>query len=100
MSTAAEREKARQTRSERELAAQGEGFTPAQPAPAAAPVKPKAKPKEAIGTGRNQAQQNFDRLSADLRKQIDAARKTGDNTLAAKLEARLAELRKMTEESQ
>jgi len=98
-SDARKNETARQTRTERELAkleSEEQGSAPA----AAEPVKPKAKPKEKVGTGRNDANANFVRLSAGLRKQIQTAKSAGNNTLAAKLEARLAELKKMTEQSQ
>lgn len=89
--TAAEREKNRRGKSAAAIAAldASEQGTPTKP------KKPKkAAPRERVGTGRDDSQTNFDRLAAGLRSRISAARKTGDNTLAAKLEARLAELRK------
>jgi len=93
--TVAEKEKARQTRTERELQALGEGTKPSRPRPVRTP--PKKPAAEAIGVGRNQAQENFNRLSAGLRKKIAAARASGNNTLAKKLEVRHAELKKITE---
>lgn len=94
--TAAHRQRARQTRTERELQRLGEGSSPpSRPRPKReAPKKPAA---EAAGVGRNQAQENFNRLAAGLRKKIQVAKGAGNNTLAAKLEARLAELKKITE---
>ncbi len=58
------------------------------------PKKRAAPKQERVGTGRDDSQANFDRLAAGLRQRISAAKKTGNNTLAAKLEARLVELRK------
>lgn len=87
--TAAEKEKKRRNRSADAIAALDASEQGSRPAPK------KRKPrKEAIGTGRDDSQTNFDRLAAGLRQRISAARKTGNNTLAAKLEARLVELRK------
>jgi len=99
MSDAKKNETARQTRTERELEKLGEG-TSSTPAAPAKPAAPKAKPKENVGTGRNDAQSNFQRLSAGLRKQIQTANAAGNKTLAAKLTARLAELKKITEQAQ
>ena len=101
MSEMKKKEEARQTRTERELEALGEGTGSRNNKPAQ-PVKPKPKPKpqERRGTGRNDAQANFERLSAGLRKQIQTAEAAGNNTLAAKLKARLAELKKITEQAQ
>jgi len=99
MSDMKKKEEARQTRTERELEALGEGSSTAPRKPAAAAPKP-TKPKEKVGTGRNDAQSNFERLSAGLRSRIQTARAAGNKDLAAKLEARLAELKKMTEQAQ
>ena len=93
MSDMKKKERDRQTRTERELEALGEGSSGNKPA-AAAPAAPKAAPKEKVGTGRDDSQANFDRLAAGLRQRISVAKKAGNATLAAKLEARLAELRK------
>jgi len=90
--TAANREKKRRSKSADAIAAldASEGSSkPAAPAPA-----PKPKPRENVGTGRDDSQANFDRLSAGLRAKIAVAKKAGNTTLAVKLEARLAELRK------
>ena len=87
MSTAADNEKARQSRTERELErleSQEQGTA----------KKKKKKVKEKIGTGRDDSQANFERIANGLRKNIVTAQEAGNHTLAAKLEARLAELRK------
>ena len=91
--TAADREKARRSKSADAIAAmdaaeQGGKKKPAAAAPAA------KKPTEKKGAGRDDSQANFDRLAAGLRAKIAAAKGSGNNALAVKLEARLAELRK------
>lgn len=88
------KETARQTRTERELAALGEGTGSRTPRKPAAAARPKAKPKEKRGTGRDDSQTNFNRLAKGLRAQISAAKSAGNTGLAVKLEARLVELRK------
>jgi len=104
MSDIKKKEEARQTRTERELEALGEGTGSRQPRKPAAAAKPKPKPKptkphERRGTGRNDAQANFDRLSKGLRERIYAAEEAGNSALAQKLKLRLEELRKVTEQS-
>ena len=102
MSDIKKKEEARQTRTERELEALGEGTGSRQPRKPAAAAKPKpkpTKPHERRGTGRNDAQANFDRLSKGLRERIYAAEEAGNSALAQKLKLRLEELRKVTEQS-
>ena len=71
---------------------------------AAAPAEPAAAPKapatESAGVGRNDAEANFIRLSAGLRKRQATASAAGNDALAAKIAARLKELRKITSEAQ
>ena len=89
MPTAAEiraREEARQSRTERELA-RLEGKTTPKP-------KPKPKPKEKAGTGRALTAETESARVRALKAKLDAARKAGNTTFAAKVEAQLAEIRK------
>ena len=87
---AAERRKAQLTRSERELA-RIEAESKAKPKPKA---KPKAKLKEKKGVGRSlTAETEAARVKA-LKAKLDAARRSGNKTFEAKIEAQLAEIRK------
>ena len=94
--TAEHRQRARQTRSERELQKLGEGSSPVS-RPRAVRKPPKKPAAEAVGVGRDDSQSNFKRLAAGLRKKIAVAEGAGNNTLATKLRARLVDLRKTTE---
>lgn len=96
--TAAERQKKRQNKSAAAIAANDASeqstSTTNNPAPAA-----KAAPKEKVGTGRNDSESNFKRLSAGLRKKIAAASASGNTALAERLAVRLVELRKITDQA-
>lgn len=92
MSDMKEKEKARQTRTERELEKLGEGMS-GESRPKA-PAKPKTEPpKEKSGVGRDHSQSNFERLVKDLEARIAAAEKAGNVDLANKYKANLARLK-------
>jgi len=103
--TIAEKEKNRQTRLQRDLAASGEAdpgtgtaatSTTNDAAPAATPAK---KPAEQRGTGTdNTAANTATRLKALLSK-LAAARKAGNTAFAARMEAQIAAIRKSTTEA-
>ena len=64
------------------------------------PNSPKAiARRKKAGVGRNDAEANFVRLSARLRADQARAKAAGNDTLAAKIAARIAELRKVTSEA-
>lgn len=90
MSDMQEKRKAQVTRTERELEAMGEGTKPA-PQPKPKP-KPKPKPVEKAGMGKDNTADNAAVLRAMLKKRLMIAQNNGDNALAAKLKAQLAQM--------
>lgn len=93
MSDARQKEKSRQTRTERELRMLESKEQGVKPAAAPAP-RPRAEKR---GVGRDDSRANYERLAASLKAKRAVALEAGNKTLADKLSARLEELRKTVE---
>lgn len=98
--TAKEKEKNRRNKSADAIAANDASeqstSTTNKPAPAAAA---KQKPAEKIGTGRDDSQSNFARMSKKLRQDIIRERAAGNIAKADSLVDRLARLKVLTDQA-